>query len=70
MDVGVTEPAQLVHYRLGNAAFATWLDAIGPKRAATVAAQAASAVGDSMAAYRPRVIFLRALASPRQLPRS
>jgi SAM-dependent methyltransferase len=63
VDVGVTEPAQLVRYRLGNAAFAAWLDAIGPERAATVAAQAEEAVGDSMDPYRPRVVFLRALAS-------
>jgi len=63
VDVGVTEPGQLVRYRLGHVAFAAWLDAIGPERAATVAAEAENAVGDAMAPYRPRVIFLRALAT-------
>ena len=62
IDVGVTEPRQLVRYRLGQPAFAAWLDAIGPERAAAVAVQAEEAVADSMAPYRPRVVFLRALA--------
>jgi SAM-dependent methyltransferase len=62
VDVGVTEPGQLVRYRLGHPAFAVWLDAIGPERAATIAAEAESAVGDAMAPYRPSVVFLRAIA--------
>ena len=70
VDVGMTEPAQLVRYRLGNAAFAAWLDAIGPERAAMVAAQAEIAVGASMDPYRPRVVFLRALTSERSRRRS
>lgn len=65
VDVGVTEPAQLVRYRLGHPAFAGWLDAIGPGRAATVAARAESAVGEAMVPYRPRVVFLRALTTVR-----
>jgi ubiquinone/menaquinone biosynthesis C-methylase UbiE len=65
VDVGVTEPAQLVRYRFGHPAFATWLDSIGPARATTLAAQAQRAVGSSMPAYRPSVVFLRALTSPR-----
>lgn len=66
VDVGVTEPRQLVRYRLGHAAFATWLDAIGPERAARVAAEAESAVGTAMEPYRPRVVFLRALVGTRR----
>jgi ubiquinone/menaquinone biosynthesis C-methylase UbiE len=64
VDVGVTEPAQLVRYRLGHPAFAAWLDAIGAERAAKAAAQAEKAIGDSMAPYRPRVVFLRAVTRP------
>jgi ubiquinone/menaquinone biosynthesis C-methylase UbiE len=65
VDVGVTEPWQLVRYRLGHVAFAAWLDAIGPERAATVAATAETAVGHAMAPYRPCVVFLRALVGAR-----
>jgi ubiquinone/menaquinone biosynthesis C-methylase UbiE len=65
VDVGVTEPRQLVRYRLGHPAFAAWLDAAGPERAAAVAAQAENAVGTAMAPYRPLVVFLRALTGPR-----
>ncbi len=39
VDVGITEPRQLVRYRLGHPAFAAWLDAIGPERAAAVASR-------------------------------
>jgi len=63
VDVGVAEPSQLVRYRLGHPAFAAWLDDIGPQRAATFAADAVRAVGNPMAPYRPRVVFLRAIAS-------
>jgi ubiquinone/menaquinone biosynthesis C-methylase UbiE len=63
VDVGVTQAGQLVRYRLGHVAFAAWLDDIGSKRAAQVAAAAEKAVGDPMAPYRPCVVFLRALAS-------
>lgn len=68
VDVGVTEPTQLARYRLGTAAFAAWLDAIGSERAATVAAQAEDAVGGPMVPYRPGVVFLCALTSSRSLP--
>jgi SAM-dependent methyltransferase len=69
VDVGVTEPRQLTRYRLGQPAFAVWLDAIGPERAAMVAVLAEEAVGDPMAPYRPRVVFLRALAGIGAHPR-
>jgi SAM-dependent methyltransferase len=65
VDVGVTEPAQLVRYRLGHPAFAAWLDAIGPARASAFAARARRAAGHPMPPYRPSVVFLRALTSPR-----
>jgi ubiquinone/menaquinone biosynthesis C-methylase UbiE len=61
VDVGVTHPRQLVHYRLGNPAFAAWLDAIGPGSAQSFAVQAEEAVGTAMEPYRPVVVFLRAL---------
>ena len=64
VDVGVTQPAALVRYRLGHVAFAAWLDAIGPARATALAADAQRAIGDSMPPYRPSVVFLRALTSP------
>ena len=68
VDVGVTEPAQLVRYRLGHPTFAAWLDAIGPERAATFATDAENAVGKPIAPYCPSVVFLRALASTRPDP--
>lgn len=61
VDVGVTEARQLVRYRLGHPAFAAWLDAIGPRRAAALAEAAERAVGDAMEPYRPSVVFLRAV---------
>jgi SAM-dependent methyltransferase len=65
VDVGVTEAGQLVSYRLGHPAFAAWLDALGPDRAAAFATAAEQAVGDAMAPYRPLVVFLRAVTGPR-----
>jgi len=60
VDVGVTEPAQLVRYRLGHPAFAEWLEEIGAARAGAFAAEAEQAIG-GMPPYRPVVIFLSAL---------
>jgi SAM-dependent methyltransferase len=60
VDVGVTEPEQLVSYRLGQAHFASWLDRIGPRRAADIAAHAAEAIRPVMQPYRPIVVFLAA----------
>jgi hypothetical protein len=50
VDVGVTEPGQLVSYRLG------------PRRAAEFASHAADVIGPVMRPYRPIVIFLAATA--------
>jgi ubiquinone/menaquinone biosynthesis C-methylase UbiE len=61
VDVGITEPRQLVRYRLGHPAFAAWLDAIGPERAAAFAAGAEHAVGTVMRPYQPSVVFLSAV---------
>jgi SAM-dependent methyltransferase len=60
VDVGVTEPEQLVDYRLGQAHFAGWLEAIGPTADAEVRAAAAEAVRPIMEPYRPIVVFLSA----------
>jgi len=62
VDVGVTQPRQLVRYRLSNPAFAAWLDAMGPRRARRFASQAEEAAATAMAPFRPAVVFLRALA--------
>ncbi|HEY6275151.1 MAG TPA: class I SAM-dependent methyltransferase [Streptosporangiaceae bacterium] len=60
VDVGVTEPEQLVSYRLGQPLFACWLDRIGPRRAAEVASHAADVIRPTMQPYRPIVVFLAA----------
>ena len=62
VDVGVTEPGQLVRYRLGHPVFAGWLDEIGPVRAAAFAAATEQAVRDDMRPYEPLVVFLSASA--------
>jgi hypothetical protein len=62
VDVGVTQPRQLVRYRLGHVAFTEWLDGIGPAQAQDFAAAAEQAVREVMEPYRPAVVFLSALA--------
>jgi SAM-dependent methyltransferase len=62
VDVGVTEPGQMVRYRLGHPIFASWLDAIGEARAAAFAAAAEQEIRDKMQPYRPLVVFLSAQA--------
>jgi len=62
VDVGVTEPGQLVRYRFGHPGFAGWLDGIGAARAEALAAAAEQAISDDMPPYRPVVVFLAALA--------
>lgn len=61
VNVGVSEPRQLVRYRLSHPAFAAWLDAIGPNRGHAFAIRAEEAVGSAMEPFRPSVVFLRAL---------
>jgi ubiquinone/menaquinone biosynthesis C-methylase UbiE len=60
VDVSVTEPEQLVSYRLGQPLFASWLDRIGPSRAKEIAFHAAEAIRPIMEPYRPIVVFLAA----------
>ncbi len=60
VDVGVTEPEQLVSYRLGQPLFASWLDRIGPRRATDIAYHAADAIRPIMQPYQPIVVFLAA----------
>lgn len=60
VDVGVTEPEQLVSYRLGQPLFASWLDSIGPRRAQRIASHAADVIRPIMRPYRPTVVFLAA----------
>ena len=60
VDVGVTEPEQLISYRLGQPLFASWLDRIGPRRAQEIASHAADAIRPIMQPYRPIVVFLAA----------
>lgn len=62
VDVGVTEPEQLVRYRFGHPIFADWLDAIGAARAGALAAAAEQAIREDMQPYRPTVVFLSARA--------
>ena len=64
IDVGVTDPAQLVSYRLGQPLFASWLDHIGARRASHLARQAAEAIRPIMQPYRPIVVFLIASKPP------
>jgi SAM-dependent methyltransferase len=61
VNVGVTRARELVRYRLGHPALATWLEDIGPRRAQAFASRAEAAVGDPMEPYRPAVVFLRSL---------
>lgn len=62
LDVGVTQPGQLIRYRLSSPIFADWLDAIGPQIARAFVVRTEDAVGREMAPFRPAVVFLRALA--------
>lgn len=62
VDVGITEPGQLIRYRLGHPIFASWLDAIGAAHTEALATAAEQAIQGDMQPYRPLVIFLSALA--------
>jgi SAM-dependent methyltransferase len=58
VDVGMTEPEELVAYRFGQAQFTDWLDHIGAERAAQVKEHAADSARPIMRPYRPVVVFL------------
>lgn len=61
VEVGITQPEQLVAYRLGQAHYSTWLDQLGPRRAEQVRSRLVDAIRTIMAPYRPIVIFLAAV---------
>jgi ubiquinone/menaquinone biosynthesis C-methylase UbiE len=60
VDVGITDPEQLVAYRFGQAQFAAWLDQIGPERVDEFHRGAVDAIRPIMEPYRPIVVFLTA----------
>lgn len=63
VDVGITEPEDLVTYRFGQAQFAAWLDEIGPDGAGEFHRRAVAAVRPIMEPFRPIVVFLSARVS-------
>jgi hypothetical protein len=60
VDVGITEPEQLVDYRFGQAHFTTWLDRLTPDQARDVRRRAGDTIRPTMTPYRPAVVFLSA----------
>jgi hypothetical protein len=60
VDVGVTEPEQLVDYRLGQAHFAPWLTALEPEQAVEIRHRLVEVARPIMRPYRPTVVFLAA----------
>jgi hypothetical protein len=58
VDVGVTDPGELVAYRFGQAHFTAWLESIGPAAGEAVRRAAVQVVGPVMEPYRPIVVFL------------
>ena len=61
VDVGVTQPEQLVDYRLGQAHYSAWLDQLRPAWAEQVRARLIETIRPIMRPYRPIVVFLSAL---------
>jgi SAM-dependent methyltransferase len=57
-DLGLTDPAALVDYRLGQAQFADWLTDLGPGTRAAVRREAVAAVAPAMEPYHPGVVQL------------
>jgi ubiquinone/menaquinone biosynthesis C-methylase UbiE len=62
VDTGVTTPEQLVRYRFGQPLYASWLDRLGRRRSAEIAAEAAATIRPIMQPYCPIVVFLTAAA--------
>jgi hypothetical protein len=60
VDVGVTEPGQLVDYRLGQANYADWLGRMGPARAGQIRDRLIEEIRPIMQPYLPIVVFLAA----------
>lgn len=61
VDVGVTDPEQLVDYRLGQAHYSAWLDQLGPRRTQAVRGRLVETIRPIMRPFRPIVVFLAAL---------
>jgi hypothetical protein len=61
VDVGVDRAEQLVDYRLGQALFGPWVNAVGADGAAEIKARIVAAVRPVMHPYRPVVVFLSSL---------
>ncbi|MCD2193782.1 methyltransferase domain-containing protein [Actinomycetospora endophytica] len=59
-DLGLTDPAALVDYRLGQAQFADWLAGLDPRTRSAIRAEALAAVAPGMEPYRPGVVQLTA----------
>jgi SAM-dependent methyltransferase len=60
VDVGVTEPEQLVDYRLGQANYAEWLGRMQPGRAEQIRDRLVAEIRPIMQPYLPVVVFLAA----------
>ncbi|MCC7078549.1 MAG: class I SAM-dependent methyltransferase [Acidimicrobiia bacterium] len=58
VDVGVTDAASLVDYRLGQAHASSWYTGLGEQERARVRAAAIAAAEPVMEPYRPTVVFL------------
>jgi ubiquinone/menaquinone biosynthesis C-methylase UbiE len=65
VDIGVTEPEQLVDYRLGQAHYSAWLDEVGPGRAQAIRSRLVEAIRPMMRPYSPIVVFLSAIVPTR-----
>jgi ubiquinone/menaquinone biosynthesis C-methylase UbiE len=61
VEVGVTEPEQLVAYRLGQANFSDWLDGVESPQREEIRSRLVEAIRPIMQPYRPLVVFLSAL---------
>ena len=59
-DLGLTSPAALVDYRLGQAQFAHWFAGLDAATRATVRREALAAVAPAMEPYQPGVVQLTA----------
>lgn len=60
VDVGVTQPEQLVDYRLGQAQFAQWLDGLGAAKTRVLRDGLVETIRPIMRPYEPVVVFLAA----------
>jgi ubiquinone/menaquinone biosynthesis C-methylase UbiE len=64
VDVGVTDPADLVTYRFGQAHVQGFVNGLSPADRDALRAEAAAAAAEVMTPYRPLVVFLAARTPP------